>query len=195
MSLRGEGFVDLIDVNVLGGQTSLLKGFRDSVSGTNTHNLRGDTSDCVRDKFGEDGETKLLGNRSSSQEDTSGTFSDLGGVTSGGGTFLLESGLELRERLEGGFLADSVVLGDGDFLFVAVLILNGGLDVDDFLIEETSRLSDVCTTVRFNGESVLGLTSDLVSLSNVFGGDTHGDDALSSLLVFEDGIGNLLRVD
>lgn len=40
VSLRREGFVDFIDINVLSGQASLLEGFGDSVSGTNSYKIK-----------------------------------------------------------------------------------------------------------------------------------------------------------
>jgi len=52
-SLRSEGFVDLVDINVIGGQTSFLQNFRDGISGTDSHDFRRNTSNGVGNKSSE----------------------------------------------------------------------------------------------------------------------------------------------
>lgn len=54
-SLGSEGFVDFVDINVVSRQTSFLQNFGDGISGTNSHDLRGDTSDGVSYESSENG--------------------------------------------------------------------------------------------------------------------------------------------
>ena len=52
-SLRSEGLVDLVDINVIGGQASFLQNFRDGISGTDSHDFRRNTSDGVGNESSE----------------------------------------------------------------------------------------------------------------------------------------------
>lgn len=113
-------------------------------------------------------------------------FFYLGGISCSGCSFLLEGGFEFLETFESCFLSDSVVLSDSDFLFVTFLVLNGGVDGDDFFVEETVFLSVVSLFMGFHCKSVLGLSGDFVHICDIFGGDTHRNDAVSCLFVFED---------
>lgn len=187
-SLTGEGFVEFIDIDIGGLETSLLEGLGDSESGADTHDLRGDTSDGVGDPSGDDGKTELFSGGSSGQEDGSSTIGDLGGVTGSGDTVLLESGLELLEGFESGFLSDTVILVDKDFFsdfFVTLLLLDGGLDGDDFVLEEALSLSFVGSSLGFSGESVLDFSADVVLFGNIFRGLSHTHKAVSGLFILK----------
>lgn len=182
-SLRGESLVDLENVNVVDGQTKVLKDGRDGVSGANSHKLRGNTDGLAVNELGKDGLAKLLGDGSSHEEDGTGTIRDLRGVTGVGGSLGGESGLELAELLGGDTGSDSVILVDSDLLLVVIIIEDGGLDGENLLVELTGGLGSGSLLVRLGGEGILGLSGNVVLGGNVLGGDTHGDQALLGLLV------------
>lgn len=119
----------------------------------------------------------------------------LGGVTSGGGTVLLEGWLKLLEAFEGGFRSDTIVLGDGDFLDLSFSILLDGLDWDDFFVIESLLLGFKGLSVGFNGHFVLFFSADAEFLSNVFRSLSHGEEGVSGLRMVEDGLGDLFRVE
>lgn len=166
-SLTSEGLIQLIDIDILLSNSSLSKEFRDGIGGTDTHNLRGNTYHIWDDStlngvFNESGDNwkiEFFSNWSSGKEDSSGSISDLGGVSSSGWSILFECSLELLESFESGFLSDSIILGDGHFGdFIA--ILDGGLDGNDFFLEESLLLGEGSLSVWLDGESVLSLSSD-----------------------------------
>lgn len=182
-SLRGESLVDLENVNVVDGQTKVLKDGGDGVSGANSHELRGNTDGLAVDKLGKDGLLELLSNGSSHEENGTSTVRDLGSVTSVGGTVGREGGLQLTELLGGDTGSDSVILGDGDLLLVVIVIEDGGLDGENLLVKLASGLGLTGLLVGVGGESILGLSVNVVLGSNVLGGDTHGDQTLLGLVV------------
>lgn len=198
-SLGSESLVDLENVNVVDGQTKVLKDSRNGVSGANSHELGGNTDGLAVDKLGKDGLAKLLGNRSSHEENGSGTVGDLRGVTSVGGSLGGESRLELAELLGGDTRSDTVVLVDGNLLLVVIIIENSGLDGEDLLVELAGGLGSGGLLVGLGSKGVLGLSGHVVLGGNVLGSDTHGDQALLSLLVVlelvgegGDGVGTVL---
>jgi hypothetical protein len=123
--LGGESLVHFKHIDILDGNTSLLESGRDGNGGADTHDLRRAASNSEANDAALNLEAELLGNISASEEHSSGTVSDLAGVTSGhGATFLSESGLELAQRGKSGVLAHTVVLIDNDLGLIAILVLD-----------------------------------------------------------------------
>lgn len=58
--LRSEGFVDFVKIDIVDGDTGLVKGGRDSVGGTDTHDTRRHTNHSRGDVLTEDGQTELF---------------------------------------------------------------------------------------------------------------------------------------
>lgn len=122
--LRRKGLIDLIDVNVLLADTSLGEHFRDSDTGSDTHDSRRASNDGRHDKLGEDGQAELLSVRTPRQENSGGSVGNLGGVSGVGGTVLLEGGPDLGEGFGGNARSNSIVLVDNDFLLLLRLGVN-----------------------------------------------------------------------
>ena len=75
--LRGEGLVDLENVDVVDAETAILKGSRDSVSGANTHNLGRHTSGSEAHNATNNLGTDAVCNISACKQNAGSTISDL----------------------------------------------------------------------------------------------------------------------
>ena len=165
--LGGEGLVELVDVDVVLVESSLVEDLWDGVGRSDAHDSWWDTSHGVGDESADNWPSVLLGDGSSGQEDSGGSVGDLGGVSGGGDTSLLEGWFQLAKLLGGGAWSDSAVLGDGDLLLVALLVDDGGLDWDDLLIEPAVLLGVESSSVGLSGELVQDLSLEVVVLSDV----------------------------
>lgn len=165
--LGSEGFVELVDVDVGGLESSLLQNLWNGVGWSNSHNLWWNTSDGVGNELSDDWETVLFSDRSSGDENDSSSISGLGGVTGGGDTGLGEAWLQLGELVSGGSWSDSVVLGQGDGLGVSFLVSVLGGDWDNFLVEPSLLLGVEGSSVRLSGEFVKSSSLEVVLLSDV----------------------------
>jgi hypothetical protein len=211
-SLRRKGLVDFEDVDILLGNTGLGEYLRDSDTWSDTHDTRRASDNGRDDKLGEDGQSELLGVRTSCEEDSSGSVGYLRSVSSVGGTVLLESGLDLRQRLGSDTGSDSIILVNDDLLLLFRLgvdklgLENDGdqhldgnaynfayLDRDDLLLELAELLSGGSLGVTVGGKLVLDLSRDFVLLGNVLRSDTHGNQAIGGFLVGKDLLGERRR--
>lgn len=93
----------------------------------------------------------------------------LGSVTGVGRTSLGEDGLQLAQALLCDTSADTVILGDGDLVFVTSLGVDDlGLDGNDLGLELAGLLSSSGFLERGGGESILSVTGNVVLGSDVF---------------------------
>jgi hypothetical protein len=160
-----------------------------------THDFWRDPDNGVVHELGQNGQAELHGGGPPAEQNSGGAIGDLRGVSGRGGAGLLEGGLEFLEALEGGLLSDAVVLRDSDLLELALVVLDGGFDRDDLVLEEALVLGRKGALVRLDGEFVLLLPVDAVFLGHVLGGLAHAHQAVSGLRVLEDGLADLFRVD
>lgn len=205
-SLAGERLVDLKEVDIILGDASLRKDLRDcecradSVNRVNTishavskdvpHDLGWDTNDGRCGEFADDGETEPLRHRATRKKHRSSTVRNLGGVTCVGRAILRKRGLELAQALECNAFTDTIVAVHDNLLLLLSLRINAlRRDWDDLSGKLARLLCRGGFAERLSGEFVLGGTGDFELRGDVFGGDTHGDEAVLGLLVRE----NLLR--
>lgn len=167
--LGGESLVELVDIDLADGDSGLLENLWNSKGWSDTHDFWRDTSDGVSNKLGNDWPAVLLSKVSSSQENNSGTVGGLRGVTSGRDTSWLERWLELGKTLNGSSGSDTVVLGDGNFLGISVLVLEDGLDRDDLIIEPATLLGVSGSAVALSCESVEDVSLEVVLFSDILG--------------------------
>lgn len=107
-------------------------------------------------------------------DDRGGAVRELGGVAGGGGAVLLEGRGQLGQALHRGALAVRVVLGDGDLLLLARLLVDErGLDVDDFAVEEAGVPGLLAVVHGEHAHAVLALAGDAVLLGDVLARDAH----------------------
>lgn len=107
-----------------------------------------------------------------------------------GDTVLREGGLELGEALRSDAVPDAIILVHNDGRLLLRLGV-GPLDGNgDDLISELARLVGSSSLLEgLGGELVLDLARDTIVLGDVLGRDTHGQQAVLGILVFE----NLVR--
>lgn len=181
-TLGGEGLVDLVDVDLILGDTGLLESNGNGGPGANTHEEGLDTDDAGSDVLADDLLAQTLGGGALHEQDGGGTVGDLGGVTSVDGTVLGERRADLAEGLGGHALADTVIGLDGDGLLLAGLGVGPlNLEGSNLLVEEAGLLGLDSLLVGGSGESILGGTGDTAVLGHVLGQDTHGDFAVGGL--------------
>ena len=140
-ALRGEGLVDLVDVDIVLGDTSLLQGNRDGLPGTDTHQEGLDTDHAGGDVFADDLLAQTLSGGPLHQQDGSSTVGDLRSITGVDGAILGEGGADLAERLGGDALTDTIVRLDGDRLHLTGLgVFPLDIKGSNLFVEETGFL-------------------------------------------------------
>mmetsp|Transcript_28216 Transcript_28216/g.38156 ORF Transcript_28216/g.38156 Transcript_28216/m.38156 type:complete len:369 (+) Transcript_28216:229-1335(+) len=194
-SLGSKSFVNLEGVNITQLETGSLESSGDGVSGTNTHDSGRNTSDGEANDSTEDLGTEFLGNVASCEEHAGCTISDLGRVTSSGHTILSKSRLKLLKTLEGSVGTDTIISINHNILHFTVLVLDLSLVRGDFFLGPSVLLCTGSLHVRLNSHFVHLFSSDLEILGNVFRGDTHRHEAVTSLLVFKDALIKKVRVN
>lgn len=189
-ALRGEGLVDLVDVDVFLGDAGLLQGDGDGLPGTDTHQKGLDTDNAGGDVLADNLLAQTLSGGALHEQDGGSTVGDLRSVTGMDRTILVEGGTDLAERLGGDALTDAIVRLDGNGLLLAGLGVRP-LDIkgSNLLVEKTGVLSSNGLLVRGSGEGVLRVTVDVAVLGHLLGQDTHGDLAVGSLHVVLEEIG------
>ena len=191
-ALRGEGLVDLEDVDVVLGDAGLLKRDGDGLPGTDTHEQGLDAHHAGGDVLADDLLAQTLGGRTLHEQHGGGTVGDLRGVARVDGAVLGEGRADLAQRLGGDAGADAVVSLDGDGLLLAALGI-GPLDLQggDLRVEQAGLLGRESLLVRGGGEGVLGGTGHATLLGHLLGQDTHGDLAVGGLGVALQEVGEL----
>lgn len=140
-ALRGEGLVDLVDVDIVLGDTSLLQGNRDGLPGTDTHQEGLDTNHAGGDVLADDLLAQTLSGGPLHQQDGSSTVGDLRSITGVDGAILGEGGADLAERLGGDALTDTIVRLDGDRLHLTGLgVFPLDIKGSNLFVEETGLL-------------------------------------------------------
>lgn len=191
-ALRGEGLVDLEDVDIILSDASLLQSDGDGLPGANSHEKGLDANNAGGDVLANDLLAQALGSGALHEQDSGGTVGDLRGVTGVDGAVLGESRPNLAQGLSGDALTDTIISLDGDGLLLASLGV-GPLDLErsNLLVEEASLLGLDGLLVGGSGESILGGTGDVAVLGHVLGQDTHGDLAVGGLRVVLEELGEL----
>mmetsp|Transcript_346 Transcript_346/g.1061 ORF Transcript_346/g.1061 Transcript_346/m.1061 type:complete len:231 (+) Transcript_346:178-870(+) len=172
--LGGKGFVHLDEFHVAQGERGTFEGAADGRRRANAHHVRVNARRVPRDDFsqGLDVAAKLGQAFLRREDERRRTVTNATRISSGGHTVLGEHGLELAERFEGRLRPRMFVHVD-ELVFGATLASLHG---------HTNRLGVVDTGVgrllppllRQQGQLVHVLASNLVLLSEVFRGDTHG---------------------
>ncbi|KAI6748131.1 hypothetical protein HG531_008673 [Fusarium graminearum] len=163
-----EGLVDLVVLNLLGGQAGVLDSLGNSQSRSDSETLRLTLSITPTKNLGNGLKVELLELGLRNEDNGGGTIVDGGSVGSSDGTVRLES------RAHGLELVNVQVLD-----LVVTLDLDGGLatatrDLDrDNLSEETSLSSSLGLLVRVDGVLVLSLTGEVVVIDTELSRDTH----------------------
>ena len=165
--LGGEGLVQLVDVDVVGAESGLLQTGWDGVGWADSHDIWGNSDDGVGDELADNVESLGLGDRSSGEEDGGSSVGGLGGVSGGGDSGLLERWLELGELGGGGTGSDSVVLGDNNCGFAALLVDSSDGDWDDLVIEPALLLSVEGSSLGLGGELVKNFSLEVVLLGDI----------------------------
>lgn len=155
-ALRGEGLVDLEDVDIILGDTGLLQSNGDGLPGADTHEKGLNTNDAGGDILANDLLAETFGSGTLHKKNSGSTVGDLGGIAGVDGAVLGERRANLAQRLGGDTLTDAIVSLDSDVLLLAGLRI-GPLDVEgsDLLVEETGLLGLEGLLVGGSGEGVL----------------------------------------
>ncbi len=111
---------------------------------------------------------RFLASAARHQHHGGGAVVDARGVAGGDGAGLVEGRAQLRQAVEGGAVADVLVLGDDG---VALLALDG--DGDDLVLELAGLLGGLGLVLRGDGELVLILARDLPLARDVLGRGAH----------------------
>jgi hypothetical protein len=112
--------------------------------------------------------------------------------TSMSGTVLRESGLELAQALGGDTVPNAVVLVNHNSHLLLRLRVNPlGCNGDNLSLEFSSLVGGGGLLERLGSKFVLDLAGDAIVLGDVLRSDTHGQQAVFSILVIEDLVGNI----
>lgn len=191
--LGSEGLVDLKNVNVVHRQTCSFEGSRDSKGWTDTHNLRGNTSNREANDSANDAAPVSIGEISARQQNARGAISHLTRVSGSGSAILLESRLQFGKTFDGGLGSDTVILVHSDRSLVAVLVLYNGVVWSDLSLEK-SRCS--CSLLVAGGcHSVLGGAINSEFFGDILRGDSHRHETVVGCLTVEDTLTKKVRVD
>ncbi|RBQ78289.1 hypothetical protein VDGD_21234 [Verticillium dahliae] len=183
-ALRGEGLVDLVNVDVLGRDAGELVGAGDGLVGALAHEQRGHADDGAGDVLAEDGLAEALGGGAAHEEHGGGAVGDLRGVAGVDAAVLGKGGADLAERLGRHAGADAVVLVDRDGARLARLgVLKGHGQGRNLGVEEALGLGLGGLGVGRGGEGVLRGARHVQVARHVFGQHAHGDLAVGGLLV------------
>jgi len=193
--LRGECLVDLKNVDVVNAEAAVLKSGGDGVGGADSHNLGRDTSHSEADNTAVNFAAIADGNISTCQEDAGCAIGHLGRVTSGGGSALLESGLQLGKTSQGSGGSNTIVPVDHDFGLISVLVLHDGLVNGNLCLEKASSIGSGGFRVTLNSELVLLGAGDTELSSDIFGGNSHRHEAVVGGLAFKDSLSEKVRVN
>lgn len=178
-----ESFVDLDDIDIVEGEAVLVEKLGDGDGGADTHDARSQTSNGGADVLAENGLAELDGGRALHEQNSSGAIGNLGGVTTrGSGTPLGEGNADLGETLGSSAGADTLILGEGDVLPLAIGVLDAGLDGDDLVVEEAGLLGALGTLEGLGGVLVHFLAGDAKVTTDVLRGPAHGLHAVGRLL-------------
>lgn len=154
---NGESLVDLVEVDVLFGEASVLNGLGDGKSGSDGESLRFTLSVGPAENLGKGLDSELLDLGLGHEDNSGGAIVDGGGVGSGDGTVRLEGrahGLELVLVQ----VLDFVIAFDLDRgLATAAADLDG-----DNLLEEAGFGGGLSLLVRVDGVLVLSLAGEVV---------------------------------
>ena len=193
--LGSECLIDFEHIDVVHSQTGFLQSNWNGVSWTNSHDFRRDSSTSETQESALDWKTILDGVRSLGQNDDGSAISDLTRVSSSGGASLLESWLQFGETFNSGVGSDTVVSVDHDFSLISLFILDNGLVWSDLLLRPAEFLGVGSLHVGLVSHLVLLLPGDTVFLRHVLTGDSHGHEALLSLIVLKDLFGECIGID
>jgi len=187
-----KGLVQLDEVDVVDVKVVLGEKLRDGDGWANTHDPGSKTGNSRTNKLGNDGLAELERLGPLHQKHSGGTVGDLTAVAAGRlVTEIGERRANLVQTLEGGSPPRALVLGKGDLLIIASL---GVLDLDgdgcDLVVEPARLLCGFRSAVRLGGVSVLLFASDVEVGADVLGGLTHGLQAVGSVLVGVDDLGD-----
>jgi len=130
--LTGEGLVYLEAIDVFDFETALLEDSWDGDGWSDTHVVDWDTNGFEPEDSSLDWETKFLGVGSSGQKRDSSSISDLTGVTSSGGSTLLESWLQFSKSFHRGLWTNSAISINHNGLLVSFLIFKNSLVWSNF---------------------------------------------------------------
>mmetsp|Transcript_1560 Transcript_1560/g.6937 ORF Transcript_1560/g.6937 Transcript_1560/m.6937 type:complete len:260 (+) Transcript_1560:2560-3339(+) len=160
--LRRERLVELEEVNVVDRSQTRLRDRRgDGHRGADTHDFGVDSDRGEGYEPSHDGQTFGVGVRTPREDHAPGAVGDLRRVSRGGGSALLENGRQLGEGIQGGALADSVILLDEDASHLFRLgIAPLRADRDDLRVEPAAFLRGGGARVRPRRERVLLLAGD-----------------------------------
>jgi hypothetical protein len=120
-ALRGEGLVDLEDVDIILVDAGLLEDLGDGGPWTDTHQEGSDAGDRCSDVLAENGLAESLGSRALHEKHGSSAVGDLARVSGVDRAVLGKGGLDLAQALGSYARSDAVILGDGDLLDLAGL--------------------------------------------------------------------------
>mmetsp|Transcript_17231 Transcript_17231/g.44330 ORF Transcript_17231/g.44330 Transcript_17231/m.44330 type:complete len:227 (+) Transcript_17231:293-973(+) len=192
--LRGEGLIDLEDVNIVDFQVGLLQGGRDREGRTNAHDVGVHTDDREAAEAANDREAHSLGHVAAREQDQRGAVRDLAGVACSGAAIRLEGRLQLAQALQHGVTARALVSSDSHLRDLALLVLDGRGHRHDLGVKELLLLRRHGLLVRVHRQLVLRLTRDVPLGRHVLRGDAHGDQACSRHFVVANLRGHLLHV-
>jgi len=191
--LRGKGFVDLEDVDVIHGETTSLKRSRDSKGRTNSHNLRWNTCYCKAHYSAIDTAAEFGCNISSRQKNCGCAISHLAWVSSCGCATFLEGRFELSKAFNGGGGTDSIVFVNKNLSLIAILVLDNSMVWSNLCLEKS--FSSRSFLMRRSCQSVLSDAIDAKLLSDVFRSNTHRHEAVVSTFTLEDFLTKKVRID
>mmetsp|Transcript_114492 Transcript_114492/g.318443 ORF Transcript_114492/g.318443 Transcript_114492/m.318443 type:complete len:341 (+) Transcript_114492:470-1492(+) len=181
--LRGEGLVDLEDVDVRGLQPGLLQSRRDREGRADAHEPRVNPDACEAPHPRQDGQTQRLRCAAPGHEDHRRPIRHLARVPRRRRPPFPEDRLQLRQALHRGALARAIVGRHGHRLHAAVLLLHHGREGHDLRVEPTVLLRRHGLRVRLHGHPVLHLPGDPVLRRHVLRRHAHGDEARGRQLV------------
>mmetsp|Transcript_17855 Transcript_17855/g.53746 ORF Transcript_17855/g.53746 Transcript_17855/m.53746 type:complete len:351 (-) Transcript_17855:172-1224(-) len=187
--LRGKGFIDLVNVNVLHLQARLLECSRDREGRADAHDVGVDAHAGKAPQPADDGEAHGLRGGAARQQDKRGAVRDLARIACVGGAVRLEGGLQLPETLQGGVSSRTFVGSHGHLGHFALLVLHSRRHRDDLRVEQLGLLRGNSLLVGVHRQLVLRLTRDVPLGSDILRGNAHGHHAGCCQII----VGNLRR--
>lgn len=184
-----KGLVELDDVDVGEANVVLLEQLGDGDGRADTHDAGRQAGNGRADVLGEHGEAELDGHGALHEHHGGGTVGDLTGVsTSGDGSPLREGGADLHQALGSGAGSDTLVLGQGDGLGLAVGALDLGGDGNDLVVEPAGLLGLLGPPETLGGVGIDLLSGDAKVAGNVLARPAHGHHGVLGLLAGEDAL-------
>ena len=175
--LGGEGFVEFDQIDVALFQPGHLQGCRNRLDRTDTHDLRGDSSDREADKarqgFGVDRFKKLF----RYNQDRRRTIGHLRARAGGDRAVQFERRGQPGEPCEAGVSTHAIINADQLAIFLQLIVENQRLFHlhRNYFVAEAAGGNRCCRfLVTANCKDILLLAADSVFIGNQFGGDAHG---------------------